>query len=114
MASIFLEITLPNATTWFYFSLLLAIALFFKFSRVLSLRNWDILSLFLLVPGLLLLQEGREQKHEAQQWQASALTLQIVPHPGNIASVPAAVAAWQRKSRGDWLMHSGYLSLLLG
>jgi hypothetical protein len=57
-ASIFFEFNLPNATTWFYFSLLLAVALFFKFTRLLSVRNWDVLTLFLLVPGLLLLQEA--------------------------------------------------------
>src|SRR6516164_3444132 len=56
-ASIFFEFNLPNPTTWFYFSLLLAIALFFKFTRLLSVRNWDVLTLFLLVPGLLLLQD---------------------------------------------------------
>jgi hypothetical protein len=56
---IFLEFVLPNATTWFYFSLLLAVALFFKFSRFFSVRNLDVLTLFLLVPGLLLLRETR-------------------------------------------------------
>src|SRR5262245_61442274 len=54
--SIFLDdFKLPNATTWFYFSFLLTVALFFKFSRLLSMRNWDVLTLPLLVPGLLLL-----------------------------------------------------------
>jgi len=53
--SIFLDFKLPTATTWFYFSLLLAVALFFKFSRLLSMRNLDLVSLFLPVPGLLLL-----------------------------------------------------------
>src|ERR1051326_7645354 len=57
-SSIFLDFRLPNSTTWFYFSLLLAVALFFKFSRLLSVRNWDVLTIFLLVPGVLLLQEG--------------------------------------------------------
>jgi hypothetical protein len=57
-ASIFLNFRLPNSTTWFYFSLILAVALYFKFSRLLSMRNWDVLTIFLLVPGLLLLQEG--------------------------------------------------------
>jgi hypothetical protein len=57
-ASIFYDFNLPNATTWSYFALLLAVALFFKFSRLLSMRNWDVLSIFLLVPGLLLLQEA--------------------------------------------------------
>jgi len=56
-ASIFLDFNLPNATTWFYLSSLLAVALFFKFNRLLSLRNWDLVTLFLLVPGLLLLHE---------------------------------------------------------
>ncbi|HKI30419.1 MAG TPA: hypothetical protein VKA46_00910 [Gemmataceae bacterium] len=54
---IFLDFNLPNATTWFYLSALLAVALFFKFSRFLSVRNWDVVALFLLVPGLLLLRE---------------------------------------------------------
>ena len=53
--SVFLDFRLPNGPTWFYMSAILAIALFFKFNRVLSLRNWDLLTLFLLVPGLLLL-----------------------------------------------------------
>ena len=57
--SIFLDFNLPNATTWFYFSFLLAVALFFKFSRLMSIRNWDVVTLFLLVPGFLLLQQGR-------------------------------------------------------
>lgn len=57
--SIFLDFNLPNATTWFYFSLLLAVALFFKFSRLLSIRNLDVISLFLLVPGFLLLVESQ-------------------------------------------------------
>jgi hypothetical protein len=72
MKSIFFEFNLPNATTWFYFSLLLAIALFFKFSRVLSLRNWDVLALFLLVPGLLLRQEATEGKPAAPEPDATA------------------------------------------
>lgn len=54
---IFWDFTLPNATTWFYFSLLLAMALFFKFTRLLSVRNLDVLLLFVPVPGFLLLQE---------------------------------------------------------
>src|SRR5216683_2398891 len=59
LASIFFQVELPNATTWFYFSALLAVALVFKFSRLLSMRNWDVLTLFLFMPGLLLLVESR-------------------------------------------------------
>jgi hypothetical protein len=54
-SSIFLDINLPNPTTWFYFSGLLAVALFFKFSRLLSMRNLDVLTLYLFMPGFLLL-----------------------------------------------------------
>jgi hypothetical protein len=57
--SVFLDFNLPNATTWFYFSWLLAVALFFKFSRLLSIRNWDVVTVFLLVPGLLMIQAAR-------------------------------------------------------
>lgn len=57
-SSIFLDFHLPNAATWFYFSLILTIALFFQFSRPVCLRNLDLLTLFLLAPGFLLLQEA--------------------------------------------------------
>lgn len=56
--SIFLDFNLPNAATWFYFSLILTVALFFQFGRPFSLRNLDLLTLFLLVPGFLVLQEA--------------------------------------------------------
>jgi hypothetical protein len=58
LASIFLDFNLPNAATWFYFSLMLVIGLFLRFNRIISIRNWDLLALFLLAPGFLLLQEA--------------------------------------------------------
>ena len=57
-ASIFFDINLPNAATWFYFSLILTVALFFQFTRLLSLRNLDLITLFLLARGFLVLQEA--------------------------------------------------------
>lgn len=57
-ASVFTDINLPNPTTWFYFSGLLAVALFFKFDRVFSIRNLDVLTLYLFAPGMLLVGEG--------------------------------------------------------
>jgi hypothetical protein len=71
-ASIFLDMQLPNATTWFYFSALLAVALFFKFSRLLSIRNLDVLCLFLLMPGLLLLLESHGTSRWGYLWLLSA------------------------------------------
>lgn len=43
-----------NEPTWFYLSLLLILAVFFKFNRLWSLRNTDLLLLLSLAPGLLL------------------------------------------------------------
>jgi hypothetical protein len=60
--TIFFDFNLPNAATWFYFSLLLTIALYFRFDRLLCIRNWDIVALFALVPGFLLLQEAGEMR----------------------------------------------------
>lgn len=43
-----------NEPTWFYLSLLLILAVFFKFGRVWSVRNLDLALLLSLAPGLLL------------------------------------------------------------
>ncbi|MGD9855771.1 MAG: hypothetical protein AB7U20_12575 [Planctomycetaceae bacterium] len=47
-----------DATTWFYLSLLLILAVFFRFHRVWSLRNADLALLLSASPGLLLVQSG--------------------------------------------------------
>lgn len=49
------------ATTWAYLSSLMMIALFFKFSRLWSVRNLDLACLILFAPGLLLVKYGQEQ-----------------------------------------------------
>ena len=66
--TIFLDFQLPTAATWFYFSGLLAVALFVKFSRVLSVRNWDVLTLFLFAPGFLLLLESHGDNRWGYAW----------------------------------------------
>jgi hypothetical protein len=66
--TIFFDINLPNGATWFYFSGLLAIALFFKFSRLLSMRNLDVVTLFLLMPGFLLLADGQRSQFWGYLW----------------------------------------------
>src|SRR5690606_2839849 len=47
-----------NQATWFYHSLLLMLAVFFKFNRLWSLRNLDLLLLLSLSPGLILVKLG--------------------------------------------------------
>lgn len=48
-----------NEPTWFYLSLLLILAVFFKFGRIWSVRNLDLLLLLSLAPGLLLVRTAR-------------------------------------------------------
>ena len=49
--------------TWFYLSLLLILAVFFRFNRIVSLRNLDLALLLLIAPGLLLVQHGNSYGH---------------------------------------------------
>ncbi|MGC1273022.1 MAG: hypothetical protein WBC44_04900 [Planctomycetaceae bacterium] len=44
--------------TWFYLSLLLIVAIYFRFARVWSLRNLDLALLLALSPGLLFVERG--------------------------------------------------------
>ncbi|MFN4260964.1 MAG: hypothetical protein ACK4RK_16850 [Gemmataceae bacterium] len=98
LASIFLDLRLPNAATWFYCTLLLAVALFVKFSRLLSMRNWDVLTLFLLVPGLLLRQEALQDNPTTESSSSETVA----------AATPASSASAQR------LLWFAYLWLLCG
>jgi hypothetical protein len=115
VGSIFLDFRLPTAATWFYFSLLLAIALFFKFSRLLSMRNWDVLAIFLLVPGLLLLQESRTQLATQVTghlgWSAQASVAQSLGSAGIGPLALSADPSLQSPGRLAWF---GYLWLLCG
>jgi hypothetical protein len=54
-----------NPTTWAYLASLLLIALYFKFNRIWSVRNWDLLLLILLAPALLMIQYGLERPADA-------------------------------------------------
>jgi hypothetical protein len=56
-----------NPTTWFYLASLLSIALFFKFNRVLSVRNLDLIGLIMLAPGLLAVEYGGYKANAAAQ-----------------------------------------------
>ena len=46
-------------TTWFYVSSLLIIGIFFKFQRLFSIRNLDLVGLLTFSPGLLLVADGQ-------------------------------------------------------
>src|SRR5437870_4619942 len=102
-ASIFFELNLPNPTTWFYFSGLLAVALFFKFSRLLSMRNLDVLTLYLFMPGLLLIAERGTHAFLGYLWLLAGcgyflvrclLDLALVRRPALGSNLDFAGLAW--------------------
>jgi hypothetical protein len=110
--SVFLNFNLPNATTWFYFSFLLAVALFFKFSRLLSVRNWDVVFLFLLTPGLLLIQPDPQSAVKiaafvAQAAEPAAGTTKVLAPVDSLLADPLGFLSV------NWLWF-GYLWLLCG
>ena len=61
MSEILFNYEQVHPTSWAYLSSLLIIALFFKFSRVWSLRNLDLIFLILLAPGLHCIKFGIDQ-----------------------------------------------------
>src|SRR5262245_17099363 len=119
-SSIFFDFNLPNASTWFYFSFLLAMALFFKFSRLLSVRNWDVVMVFLLVPGLLLLQEARPNTTVPEKHPATAVSSVAASVAGQALAMPAtgltgvAAVAKTAEVAPSPVRWFGYLWLLCG
>jgi len=62
MSEILLQYKRPDPATWVYLSSFLTIGLFFVFHRFWSLRNFDLILLILLAPGLLMVNEGRKRR----------------------------------------------------
>ena len=113
MASIFFDFELPNPTTWFYFSALLAVALFFKFSRLLSMRNLDVLTLYLFTPGLLLLAEGGTHDFFGYLWLMIACLYFLVRCLIDLALVRRPALASNLDLSGlAWLAGALFLSLI--
>jgi hypothetical protein len=56
-----------SPTTWVHLSSLLTIAIFFKFSRLWSVRNLDLIALILVAPGLLAAQYGLTHSVSVEQ-----------------------------------------------
>jgi hypothetical protein len=124
--NIFLDVNLPTAATWFYATLVLAVALFFQFRKPFSLRNLDVVLLFLLVPPLMYLHEARKVREELPRpWEerGRALTQLLqacscLSHDATPAQavclalvVPPAGDAYAIGYRGVW---RAYLFLLIG
>ena len=54
-------------STWAYLSSLLLLALFFKFNRFWSVRNFDLILIILLTPGLLMVHYGTAQQQTMER-----------------------------------------------
>src|SRR5579859_7725287 len=61
MSEILFQYDKVPPTTWVYLSSLLTICLYFKFSRLWSVRNLDLIGLILFAPGLLMVAYGVEK-----------------------------------------------------
>ncbi len=61
-------------TTWAYLSSLLMLALFFKFNRFWSVRNFDLFLIILLAPGILFIQGGRRWLSLQEETGKTAIT----------------------------------------
>src|SRR5438876_93109 len=48
-----------NPTTWVYITSIALVGFFFKFNRLMSVRNVDLAALIALAPGLILVSHGR-------------------------------------------------------
>ena len=57
-----------NPATWFYLSLLLILAVFFKFGRFWSVRNLDLCLLLSLAPGLLVVKSTSSGSTLGYSW----------------------------------------------
>lgn len=124
--NIFLEVHLPNATTWFYATLVLAVALFFQFRRPFCLRNLDVLLLFLVMLPLLYLREAQETRRLLPDlWEPRGVQVTLLLEYGcNVTRGPSMVGpvglltalpppgeTYAKSYRGVW---RAYLFLLIG
>ena len=78
MSEILFQYEPVNPTTWAYLASLLVIALYFKFNRIWSVRNWDLIGLILLAPALL---DGAVRRASMR---AASNAADVVEHAGYI------------------------------
>jgi hypothetical protein len=94
-----------NGPTWFYLSLLLILAVFFRFNRVWSLRNLDLALLLSLSPGLLLVQ--------SPGWQTALGFVWLFAVTGVLWLRMLTDALWTRRPRFEQNLNPAGLAFLL-
>jgi hypothetical protein len=94
MSEILFHYRKVDPTTWVYLSSLLTISLFFKFNRFWSVRNLDLALLILLAPGLLMVNQARQEPLAIPAVAASDVAIRSDSPPSNDVNVqPTALAA---------------------
>jgi hypothetical protein len=83
MSEILFQYERVNPTTWAYLASLLVIALYFKFNRIWSVRNLDLIGLILLAPALLMVKYGLDYVATPED-AAGQQRAQLVEHIGYI------------------------------
>jgi hypothetical protein len=109
MSEILFQYHKVNPTTWVYLSSLLTIGLFFKFSRLLSVRNLDLIGLILLAPGLLMVEYGVSKAADANTKAEAAAS--VVPETE--ASVAAEKSASAAAEAAAGIEQAGYVWLFV-
>ncbi len=94
MSEFLLHYKRPDPITWVYLSSFLTIGLFFVFHRFWSIRNFDLLLLIMLSPGLLMVYDGRRQSMQLAEWDAAFGFV----NSSDQASPPASVDAPRTES----------------
>lgn len=112
MREILFQYESVNPTTWAYLSSLLVIGLYFKFNRVWSVRNLDVLLIIALAPGLLMVYFGQQSIDRASTAVHLPLEVgQLVPtlegelNPPPIQAAPLPDEEPPRPSRQELLQN---------
>lgn len=88
MSDILFQYDPISPTTWAYVSSLLMIGLYFKFSRFWSVRNFDLVLLILLAPGLLMVIKGQSLLRPVAQSDARDVEVPASPPPSSQQPMP--------------------------
>ena len=93
-------------TTWAYLSSLMMLALFFKFNRFWSVRNFDLVLIILLTPGLLMVHYGQLNQEELRKRGDSGAA--VIQESEEQASLPSpAPLSSQELNEDESLVEAG-------
>jgi hypothetical protein len=120
MRDVLFEYTM-NPTTWAYLSSLITIAVYFKFRRVWSVRNVDLVALLLFAPGLLVISHGVAMRAEGPELAAEGAKpvaqdeemLNRRPPPQPQEMIQQSQKMEDHQQRGLLLEYGGYFWIYL-